>query len=76
MEKTTITVFIPKSDFSFFLEIFKIVCDLPNLEANYTFRGKDIRMYTEKMMGENHYQINIPIMDYIKWTCYHKKNSI
>lgn len=75
MKNLTITVFIPKSDFSYFLEVFKIISELPNLEVDYTFRGKDIRMYTEKMMGESQYQINLPIMDFFKWTAYHNKNS-
>jgi len=75
MKNLTITVFIPHSDFTYFLEVFSIVKTLPNLECNYTFRGKDIRFYTEKMMGESQYMLNMEVSDFLKWQIYHNKNK-
>lgn len=75
MENLTITVFIPNEDFTLFLEYFKVIQSLPNLEADYTFRGKDIKVFEEKMSFISCKQINIPILDYLKWQYYHNKNS-
>ena len=73
MKNLTATVWVAVEDFNCFLQFYAIIQDLPNLECDYTFRSKDIRMYGEKMMLDC-VQINIPMLEYLKWRAYYMKN--
>ena len=79
MKDTTVVMYVKQSDFKYFLEVFKIVSELPENYFDYTFRSEDIKYSNEKMMGD-WIQLNIPVMTYLKWeVCYrtnlYRKNA-
>lgn len=59
----TITLFIKPESLAIFLEVCKILKDLP-LENNYVFQPSDIT-FSEAMIS-NYIWLNIEVMEYLK----------
>lgn len=70
MKDTTVAIWVRKSDFKYFLEVFRTLTELPESHFSYSFRSEDIRWFNEKTTSEC-IQMNIPVLSYLKWeVCY------
>jgi hypothetical protein len=73
MENTTVTIWVRPTDFKYFLEVLKIISELPDNYFEYEFRAKDINYSTGQYSAWT--QINIPILLYLKWEICYKTNE-